>query len=172
MWGTGIVPDGLSMSEDRHNDSRARKIDTTYLSLTGQDLWGDLNNDLDTLSLAERSTIVELDRHLHAQWDLGRNFILGWYPHGKGIDLLIVPHYTVAEYALATRDNHADTITGHEAADFVMGMLGRKRQLDERKMRNASKLLNTDPVNIILRQPLTGSAAETRIIEKLVRSQN
>ena len=79
------------------------KIDTTYLSLTGQDLWVDLNTDLDTLSLAERSNVIELDRKLHTQWGLGRNFILGWAPQDTGIELLSVPHYVVADYALAER---------------------------------------------------------------------
>jgi len=160
------------MSADRRNDkgtdSRARKVDTTFLSLTGQDLWGDLTTDLDTLSLAERSNVVELDRHLHSHWELGRNFILGWAPAGKGIRLLIIPHYSVAEYALETRSDHSDTITGHEAADFVMSLLSRRRQLDQRQMRNAARLLNVEPVEIELRQSLSGSEAETRIIEKLV----
>ena len=85
--------------------------DTTYLSLTGQDLWADLNNDLDALSLAERSNIVELDRELHTLWGLGRNFILGWSARDTDIELLIVPHYAVADYALGS---HYDDDTQHE----------------------------------------------------------
>jgi hypothetical protein len=153
---------------DSHNKS-SHKIDTTFLSLTGQDLWGDLNADLDSLSLSERSNIVELDRRLHGHWGLGRNFILGWCPSATGIELLVVPHYTVAEYALAT--NSTDTEVSHgslEAADFVMDLLSHRRQLDARQMGNAARLMGVAPEVINLRQPLTGSASEIRIVEKLV----
>ncbi len=140
--------------------------DTTYLSLTGQDIWSDLNNDLDSLSLAERSNIVELDRELHAQWGLGRNFILGWSAGERRIRLLIVPHYAVADYALGARqDTDADS---RESANFVMEMLARERELSERQIDNAARLLGVNPVVCELRTPLTRSAAESRIIEKLV----
>ncbi|MCP4002277.1 MAG: hypothetical protein GY727_15310 [Gammaproteobacteria bacterium] len=152
----------------RHHKS-SHKIDTTFLSLTGQDLWGNLNADLDSLSLAERSNIVDLDRQLHGYWGLGRNFILGWCATATTIELLVVPHYTVAEYALAS--NNKDTEISQsslEAADFVMGLLSHKRQLDTRQMGNAAKLLGVAPAVINLRQPLTHLESEIRIIEKLV----
>jgi hypothetical protein len=147
------------------------KIDTTYLSLTGQDLWVDLNTDLDTLSLAERSNVIELDRKLHTQWGLGRNFILGWAPQDTGIELLSVPHYVVADYALAERygSNAPTHETGNQdAANFVMELLARKRQLTDRQMQYAAQLLQVEPTYIELRQPLSDSGAEIRIIEKLV----
>ncbi len=140
--------------------------DTTYLSLTGQDIWSDLNNDLDSLSLAERSNIVELDRELHAQWGLGRNFILGWSAGERQVRLLVVPHYAVADYALGAQ---RDGDHGHrEAAGFVMELLARKRELSARQIDNAARLLRVEPVICALRAPLTRAAAETRIIEKLV----
>jgi hypothetical protein len=158
---------GLQMSDSP--DNYFHKIDTTFLSLTGQDLWGDINTDLDSLSLAERSNIVELDRHLHGHWGLGRNFILGWCPTETALELLIVPHYSVAEYALAGRPDDYETLrNNNEAADFVMGLLSRRRQLDARQMKNAAQLLKVTPEVIELRQPLTNTTAETRIIEKLV----
>ena len=142
--------------------------DTTYLSLTGQDLWNDLNSDLDTLSLAERSNIIELDRALHRHWGLGRNFILGWLARDHGIELLIVPHYTVADYALGSHHRTEPDLDKQEAANFVMEMLARRRQLTTRQMDNASRLLKVEPVTCKTRTGPTGSAAETRIIEKLV----
>ncbi len=151
------------------SDTAKHRIDTTFLSLTGQDLWGDLNTDLDALSLAERSNIVELDRKLHGHWALGKNFILGWSPNPTGISLLIVPHYTVADYALDTRSAEDETVRrGNEAADFVMGLLSRRRQLDSRHFTNAAKLLGAEPIQIKLRKPLSGTKHESRIIEKLV----
>jgi hypothetical protein len=145
--------------------------DATYLSLTGQDLWGDLNAELEGLSLAERSNLVELDRRLHSHWALGRNFILGWCAQDHGIQLLVVPHYSVAEYALSSRHGNIpadEPGNNQEAANFVMGILARQRQLDSRQMKNAASLLEVEPVHVDLRRPLSGLPAETRIIEKLV----
>ncbi len=147
------------------------KAATTYLSLTGQDLWNDLTTDLDHLSLVDRSNLIELDRHLHRHWELGRNFILGWSPTDYGIKLLVVPHYSVAEYALSSRRGNipADELRNNqEAANFVMGLLARRRKLDPRQLENASKLLDVKPIYIELRKPLSNSEAENRIIEKLV----
>jgi hypothetical protein len=147
------------------------KPDTTFLSLTGQDLWNDLNADLDALSLAERSNIVELDRHLHAHWGLGRNFILGWCAVEDSIQLLIVPHYQVAEFALSDRHGNipADEIArNEEAANFIMGLLARRRQLTPRQMNNAARLLHVSPATVKLRKTLSGRTAETHIVEKLV----
>ncbi len=142
--------------------------DTTYLSLTGQDLWSDLNSDLNTLSLAERSNIVELDRELHTHWGLGRNFILGWSSTEAGVCLLIVPHYAVADYAMGSHLEPEAAAENQEAANFVMELLARRRQLSERQIGNAARLLGVEPVLCETRNPLTGSGAETRIIEKLV----
>ena len=131
----------------------------------------DLNAELDNLSLAERSNIVELDRKLHTHWGLGRNFILGWCARDKGVALLIVPHYTVAEYALSNRRNispETNVPNSHEAANFVMDLLACKRHLSARQMENAGRLLDVEPVYIELRQPLSRSPAETVIVEKLV----
>lgn len=147
------------------------KTDRTYLSLTGQDLWIDLNAELDNLSLAERSNIVELDRKLHTHWGLGRNFILGWCAKDKGIALLVVPHYTVAEYALSQRSSRSpnnELAANQDAATFVIDLLARKRLLSTRRMEHAAQLLNVEPIYVELRKPLSGSATETVIVEKLV----
>lgn len=147
------------------------KTETTYLSLTGQDLWNDLNTELNNLSLADRSNLVELDRHLHRLWELGRNFILGWCGTDYGIKLLVIPHYAVADYALSSRRGNipADELQSEqEAANFVMGLLGRRRHLEPRQLENATRLLDVKPVYIELRKPLSGKPAESRIVDKLV----
>ncbi len=153
------------MSITSHNS------DAAYRNLTGHDLWADLNADLEDLNLAQRSSIVELDRELHRYWGLGRNFILGWCPKGQGVQLLLVPHYTLAEYALAVRHGPSE-IEAHnnrlQAANFVMGLLARQRLLNQRQMDNAARLLGVEPVYVRLRQPLSGLEAETRIVETLV----
>jgi hypothetical protein len=145
--------------------------DSAYRNMTGHDLWADLNDDLEELNLPQRSSIVELDRELHRHWGLGRNFILGWCTKGQGVEILLVPHYVLAEYALATRhgpSQEESKVNRHQAANFVMSLLARSRLLNQRQMDNAGHLLGVEPVFIRLRQPLSGIDAETRIVEILV----
>ncbi len=137
--------------------------DHAYRNLTGHDLWADLNDDLEELNLSQRSSIVELDRELHRHWGLGRNFILGWCTKGHGVQILLVPHYVLAEYALAMRHSPSEDeshLNRNQAANFVMGLLARSRLLNERQMDNAGRLLGVEPVFIRLRQPLSEIDAE------------
>ena len=120
------------------------------------------------LGLAERSNLVELDCQFHHHWKLGRNFLMAWSAHDRGVLILVVPHYAVADYAL----NHgADTVdqTRVESESFLMRLLSGSRELDLRHLESAARLMETEPVYIPLRKPLTRRPAETRIIEQLLR---
>ncbi|MDX8387848.1 MAG: hypothetical protein R8M46_04845 [Ghiorsea sp.] len=46
-----------------------------------------------------REHTVCVDEALHYHWDLGRNLILLWAPHDRGMDLLIVPHYWIMDFS-------------------------------------------------------------------------
>ena len=35
-----------------------------------------------TLDLRQRSCLIDIDRQLHGQWGLGKNFVLAWSPRG------------------------------------------------------------------------------------------
>ena len=127
----------------------------------------DLGNSLD---LRERSNLIELDNRLHEHWALGRNFILGWGPHRSGLLLLVVPHYAIADYAISTDIPPADiTVSDSDPHAFIMRMLSGSRKFTERQLKNAGRLLKTDPVFLELRQPLTQSEAEFLIIDRLVQ---
>jgi len=128
--------------------------------------WPGESDDTD-LDLRQRSNLVELDRHLHEQWGLGKNFILGWSAHDAGVLLLVVPHYAIADYGLASASGPASA--HDESHAFVMRMLSGHRRFTERQLETAAKLFSTTPIYAALRQPLCGSDAETRIIDRLVR---
>ncbi len=125
--------------------------------------------DLDVLpDLRQRSNLLDLDRQLHACWDLGRNLILAWLSTSSGIQLLVVPHYTVAAYGSGERQHAGDggALPAHE---FIMHLLSGSRQFTERQMQNATRLLGVEPVTVTLRQRLIGTAVETEAIEQLVK---
>lgn len=117
----------------------------------------------DGLDFRQRSNLVDLDRQLHRFWDLGRNFVLGWCPRNSSVLLLVVPHYRIADYALAhPADGGTD---GHE---FIVRLLSGSRAFTPRQLANAARLLECEPVEARLRQPLEGTPAERDIVDRLV----
>lgn len=51
-----------------------------------------------------------LNGELHALWDLGRNLILAWMPCQNAIDVLVIPHYLLSEYAAKGKTGHSRII--------------------------------------------------------------
>ncbi len=124
----------------------------------------------DHFDLPQRSNLVDLDRHLHAQWNLGKNIVLGWCGHDDGVLLLVVPHYAMADYANASRpeSRHKDAIPT-ESQEFIRRLLSGSRAFSHRQIHNAAQLLGSEPVPIRLRQPLANTYTESAVIDRLVK---
>jgi len=117
---------------------------------------------LDELDLRQRSNLLDLDRQLHGQWQLGRNLVLAWSPAEDHLLALVVPHYAIAEYAAAEgRDG--------DMQDFTSRLLAGPRQFAARQLATAARLLQVEPARIRLRQRLAGTPVEGRIIDRMVR---
>jgi len=121
------------------------------------------------LDLRQRSSLLELDRQLYAHWNLGQNLVLAWTPSRHGIQLLVVPHYAVASYGAGVPGTIVDSRAESPAHQFIMQLLSGPRQYSDRQMRNATRLLEVEPVMASLRYPLTGHPEETAAIERLVK---
>ena len=122
------------------------------------------------LDLQQRGNLIDLDKRLHGHWALGKNCILGWCPYDSGVLLLVVHHYAIADYAIASEGteqsaNQSDS----DPHAFIMRMLTGARQFTERQIRNASRLLGIEPIYEKLRHPLANSEAEFQIIGRLVQ---
>jgi len=125
---------------------------------------------IEGLDLEERGTLIELDRKLHAFWELGRNFVLGWTRAGDELQLLVVPHYQIAAYALPGAGNeHGEDAPDRESQEFIIDMLARRRQLDPRRLQHAARLFATEPVSVKLRKPLSNDPEELDLVEQLIR---
>lgn len=132
----------------------------------GDDLPSGLGNLLGSfdLSLKQRGSLLDLDRQLHAQWGLGRNLILGWHSTGSSILALVVPHYAIAEYALA-----AGTDSSASRQCFVAELLTGSRRFSARQLDNAARLLGSQPITLALRHPLPASEGMLELIDRMVR---
>lgn len=119
------------------------------------------------MGLRQRSNLVHLERCLHQEWSLGQNTILSWAADGDGLQVLVVPHYAIAEYTSDTGNEAAER--RRVSARFITELISSRRQLTPEQMHKVSQLLGVTPVYIPLRQALTGSAVESQIIERMVR---
>jgi hypothetical protein len=117
------------------------------------------------MGLRQRSNLTSLETALRSHWSLGQNSILSWSQLDRSILILVVPHYAIAEYTAATSGSHPPRISPR----FITELISGDRQLSISQMQKVARLLEIEPVNIPLREPLTGSEVETKIIEKMIR---
>lgn len=119
------------------------------------------------MGLRQRSNLVHLERCLHQEWSLGANSVLSWCPLDEGIIVLVVPHYSIAEYTASPTD--VPRMPQKVSAQFVTELISGDRQLTLTQMQKVSRLLDVEPKYIPLRQPLSGNMVETQIIEKMIK---
>ena len=74
-----------------------RDLDAKRLENISTNAFVGLDEQLD---LRQRSNLLELDKHLHALWSLGKNFILGWAPRKGNLTM----------YFMTNFDNHKDVM--------------------------------------------------------------
>ena len=117
------------------------------------------------MGLRQRSNLTHLETALRSHWSLGQNSILSWASLDQSILILVVPHYAIAEYT----SPRAGDLPPRVSPRFITELISGDRQLSISQMQKVARLLEIEPVNIGLREPLTGSAVETQIIEKMIR---
>ncbi len=139
----------------------------------------------DDMPLAERSNLLLLDRQLHTAWGLGANVVLNWSLSGSAIDVLIVPHYAVAEFAAASAAADAahaagppaggaavaqlDAPRGTVSQSFLQALITGRRELSAERQAKVARLLDITPQRLPLPRPLSGSSRERNIIERMVK---
>ncbi len=148
------------MDLDDLSQSGIRRIANYSPSL---DQLAGLANDM---GLRQRSNLVHLESCLHDHWSLGQNYILSWAPLDDGLLILVVPHYAIAEYTAAPADD--PRLPQRVSAAFITELISGERQLSIAQIQKVAKLLDIQTTFIALRQPLTGHAAETQIIERMI----
>jgi hypothetical protein len=128
------------------------------------------------MSLRDRSTLVDIDKRLHEQWGLGQNVLLCWCPEPRGLSVLVVPHYAVAEYT-AGQTTLGDPIDGAESAagfrraseEFFQALLSRDRRLTHKQIAKVARLLGIETTHIGLRSPLNQTPEHLRIVDQMVK---
>ena len=117
------------------------------------------------MGLRQRSNLMQLETTLRSHWSLGQNSILSWTPLDQSVLVLVVPHYAIAEYT-SPRD---DDMPPRVSPRFITELISGDRQLSISQMQKVARLLEIEPINIPLREPLSGNGVESQIIEKMIR---
>lgn len=119
----------------------------------------------DDMPLEQRSNLTLLDRQLHEVWGLGANVLLSWSAGGSAIDVLVVPHYAVAELTTAGDGGRRSPVS----AGFLQTLISGRRELTGRQLEKVSRLLDIQPRRLALGRPLGGDARERAVIERLIK---
>ncbi len=134
--------------------------------MKGRQSWIDVFVDWDGERLGHdnkllvRSHINNLDTELHRIWDLGRNIILAWSPAGRGMNVLAVPHYRIADF-IAQSKNIRDI-------SFIFHIISERKQVTPRDMERTARAMESEVVWIDLPfEP--GISVSEDTIEALVR---
>jgi hypothetical protein len=110
---------------------------------------------------AERAYLDGLERRMHKLWDLGRNAILVWAPMEKGLEILLIPHYMLADFA-------SDKNGGASSRKFIEGVLSRPKLVFTEELHKIADRLNYKPRLIDL--PFTpGEEAGLNAIDDLIK---
>ena len=108
---------------------------------------------------------MHVETALRSHWSLGQNSILSWSSLDQSILILVVPHYAIAEYTSPRADNLPPRVSPR----FITELISGDRELTITQMQKVARLLDIEPINIRLREPLAGTDVESQIIEKMIQ---
>ncbi|MDY0006014.1 MAG: hypothetical protein RBS22_04255 [Spongiibacteraceae bacterium] len=114
-----------------------------------------------------RANLCLLEGALREQWHLGQQIALCWCQVPEGIDVLMVPHYYLANFTASLNDcsptDRLDALNGK----FIRQLIGGERQMSIEDFRGTARRLELPPCRIELPIPLRGEAVAAA--EALVR---
>ena len=94
--------------------------------------------------------LAALDESLHNLWALGRNIILVWAADRQGLDVLVIPHYMIVEFAEGSR---ADRINDPAIANFnhyVENLITGEKKVTKQELDTISEQFGHTPNRIEL----------------------
>jgi len=91
--------------------------------------------------------LAALDVELHRLWSLGRNLILAWTARGRGLDVLVIPHYTLIAFAgIGAEEDGGGTRQGAVIEELITGA----KHLEPARLAEAAETLDYEIQHIEL----------------------
>ena len=133
----------------------------------------DIGSIFDALSTSVQESSALLDRALHDYWKVGRNVILLWSPKRQGIEILVIPHYEIANFASGTQPSPESLATmgladGATASNLMDKILAGPKQVSSEYMGQVADILGyaTEDIDLPI---VPGEDLSLRVIDSLVK---
>lgn len=78
--------------------------------------------------------LAVLDDALHNLWALGRNIILVWAADLQGIDVLVIPHYMIVEFAEGNRADQPNDPVIADSSRYVESLISGKKEVTKQEL--------------------------------------
>jgi len=89
--------------------------------------------------ITEESKLAYLDEKLHKMWGLGRNIILVCTPGSNCLEVMVVPHYTIADFS------HEHEPAGPDETDPIIDIITGAKIIPPERMVEICELLGQTP---------------------------
>ncbi len=129
--------------------------------------WTDAFQDDEEMSQIKKEYLFQLDDRLYSLWALGRNMILVWALNDRAIEVIIIPHYIVAEIA----GNKIPATSGNDlkkGETFLKKIVAGPKQVTLEELYRISRLIDCKPDRIDL-PFVPGKELSCKIITALVK---
>ncbi|GAB6052962.1 hypothetical protein JCM17960_17820 [Magnetospira thiophila] len=91
----------------------------------------------------------QLDEKIYEKWNLGHDIVLAWCPAPLALDLVVVPHYRIAEVVAGLGDPIADAM-GDGATSALERILSGAKQANPDRLLAIAQLFDTEPLRLDL----------------------
>jgi hypothetical protein len=120
------------------------------------------------IGILQRGNLKFLEAAIREHWGLGQNIVLCWQATTKGIELLMAPHYFLAQYTAALNQTAVDSRLEALNGLFIKKLISGRRQMKAQSFKGTAKRLGLEPVVIDLPVPIDSDSAAQGLVEELL----
>lgn len=107
-----------------------------------------------TQTTAQNGNLRFLEQALKKHWGLGQNIILCWTPTAAGVELLVVPHYFLANFSASLDDEDVAGSFSEANGRFIRNLISNRRVMAENEFTAAANRLRVEKTVVKLPIPL------------------
>ena len=122
-------------------------------------------------SAQQREWLDILDRELHRLWGLGRNLILVWAARGAGMDILVIPHYSISDFDRKSKEEAeaaGSSALGLRPVNFMEEVIANPKQVTQGGLAHLAQMTGYDPIPVEL-PFVPGTDLAPELIETVVQ---
>lgn len=122
-----------------------------------------------TQTTAQNGNLRFLEQALKKHWGLGQNIILCWTPTAAGVELLVVPHYFLANFSASLDDEDVAGSFSEANGRFIRKLISNRRVMAENEFTAAANRLRVEKTVVKLPIPLADDPYVIDQIDNMVK---